>query len=188
MSTILTVGHIIGVALGVGAASLGDFLFLKSLKRGELSQGDYNTLKSASQVVWIGLVILIFSGFGFLLQYRIEFPELGLLYNPKLWVKLFVVVVIFFNGLVMHWKNFKIFENNVDVPFAKSEIAKKSFLIFTTGAISITSWYSALVLGAWRGLDFNASFVIIAGAYLGAVLIVIVIANIFGKSMIKRFG
>lgn len=186
--TILTMGHIIGVALGLGAASLGDFTFLKSLRRGKLSQGDYNMLKSASEVVWVGLIILIFSGLGFLLQYHIEFPELGLLYNPKLWVKLSIVVIIFLNGLLMHWKNFKIFKSSIDVPFAKSLIAKKSFLIFTTGAISIVSWYSALLLGVWRGLDFYASFLTILGVYLSTIFIAIIIANIFGKYMLKRFS
>ncbi|GMR19168.1 MAG: hypothetical protein BMS9Abin34_296 [Patescibacteria group bacterium] len=180
----LVISHIIGTVLGAGGATMSDFIFFKSIEDGKINRTEFGFLKMASAVVWAGFIILVFSGFGFLILYRVVAPELGLLYDPKLWAKLSVVGVILLNGLVMHWKVFPLLKSRVDKPLTSSEFINRSPIVFTTGAISIISWYTALILGGWRGLDLPYSTII--GAYLLAISGGIVVANIFGRYLIEK--
>ena len=185
MSALTFIGiiHIIGTALGVGGATVSDFLFLKAVRDGRIDKKEFGVLKSVSTVVWTGFAVLVFSGFGFFILFRL-LPEHGSIYEPKLLIKLIVVSVIFFNGLLMHWKVFPVLKTSARKSIHSTETLGKLSLVLTTGAISITSWYAALILGAWRGLD--APFVTILGAYVLAVFGAIAIANIVGKKYVEK--
>ncbi len=178
--------HIVGTALGVGGATISDFLFFKVLKKGNLDKVEYGFLKAISKVIWIGFFILVLSGFGFLILYRLNLPEAGLIYNPKLWAKIVVVLIILFNGILMHAKIFTFFEKNLGKKFTEIDFRKKANLIFTTGAISIISWYSVLILGGWRSLNFKYSFFEIFGSYLIILAVAIIIANFIGRRFLNK--
>ena len=181
--TFLVIAHIIGTSLGVGGVTLSDLYFFKILKRGKISEDTLGLLKTISFAIWIGLIILTLSGFGFLILLRLTKPELGVLYSPKLWAKLGIVAIVLFNGLIMHWKVFPLLESNVGKSLNSPEFSKKAWMAFTTGAVSFVSWYSALILGAWR-TDF--SFLTISTAYLTLVAGAIIIINIVGYYLIKK--
>lgn len=183
-SAFLVIAHIIGTSLGVGGVTVSDILFLKILKRGKIGEDTFKTLKTLSSVIWIGLIILTLSGFGFLVLYRLTKSELGLIYNPKLWAKLSVVAVILFNGLIMHWKIIPLLESNVKKSLNSPEFIKKAWMAFTTGAISFTSWYAALILGAWRT---KLSYLTIIIAYLILIIGAVIVVNILGRYIINRF-
>lgn len=182
--TFLVIIHTIGAALGVGGATVSDFLFLKAVRDGQIDKKEFGVLKTVSSVVWTGLAISIFTGFGFFLLYRLDPSHGGSIYDPKLLVKMIVVSVIFLNGLLMHWKVFPILEGSARKSLHSKEVVKKLPLMLSTGAISITSWYTALVLGAWRGLE--ASFGTIFLVYLFVVLCAIVVVNVAGRSFISK--
>lgn len=180
---LLVIIHVIGAVIGVGAATMGDILFFKSLKDGALEKKELEFLKTISAAVWAGLFILVFSGFGFFLVYRVSFPETGLIYNPTYLIKLTIAAVIFFNGLFMHWKVFPLLESQVGRTLNNPDFLSRAQPVFTSGAISIVSWYSALILGAARGID--ASYFSILVVYLVVLWIGIVFANIIGKRLIR---
>lgn len=183
LHSLLIVIHIIGAVVGVGAATMGDILFFKSLKDGVIESKELDFLKTISLAVWAGLFILVFSGFGFFLIYRVSFPEAGLIYNPAYLVKLTIAAVIFFNGLIMHWKVFPLLESQVGKSLNSPEFLARSRLVFTTGAVSIISWYFALILGAARGIE--ASYFSIIAIYLVVLWIGIIFANLIGKRLIR---
>lgn len=186
LKTLLIIAHIIGTSLGVGGATVGDFLFFKSVKDGTLDASELRLLKVVSSVVWIGFIILVFSGFGFLLWYRLTAPEAALIYNPKLWAKLAVVGVILVNGLVMHGKLYPLLEANVGKRLATGDFPKRAGLAFTTGAISIISWYTTLILGVWKMPE--ASFLAILGVYALILAIGIFIAHVIGRKMLRTLS
>jgi hypothetical protein len=182
----LAITHIIGTSLGVGGATVSDFLFFKILKSGKIEEQMFGFLKTVSGVVWFGLFVLAFSGVGFLILHRIEGSEFYVL-SSNFWAKMTVVLIIFFNGLIMHWKVFPIFErcsekrnNN----FLSEEFVRHISVIFTTGAISIISWYSALILGVWRGLIFSYLELILV--YLFIIISGVIVSNIIGKVLVGR--
>jgi len=125
LHTFLITAHLIGVALGVGGATFGGVLYLKAMKDGKVDPMEGEWLGTIFTVLRIGLVIAVLSGFGFFIEYRFTGQEERLL-DPRLWAKMTIIVVLVFNALLIQMRK---------MPMWLGE------------ALSITSWYSALVLG-----------------------------------------
>lgn len=144
----LTIVHIIGVALGTGGATFAEIFFLKSIRDGVIDPVEGSFMKLTYRILRIGLLLLVISGFGYLLLYRfMDQPEL--LYRAKLWAKLTITIIL--SLTVIGWEMRK-------VP------------VWLGSAISLTSWYAALIIGAWRGL--SAPYLVIMGGYVIALVIV----------------
>lgn len=177
--------HLIGAALGVGGATVSDSLFIKSVKDGLIDKKEFGFLKVASRVVWTGLALAIFTGVGFIVMYQLD-PSLGQV-TEKVLAKTTVVFIILVNGIVMHWKIFPLLKHHAETgtPLTAPSFRPKIPMALTIGVISITSWYSAIIIGAWR--ELRASFLMIYGVYVAVVLTAIVIAQIVGHYFMKRF-
>lgn len=186
MHEILEFIHVIGVVLGVGGATVSDLLFFKSIKDGKIDEREFGYMKMISKVVWTGFAVLVFSGVSLFILARLNLLGPKVMYNSGIWAHIAAAAVILFNGLVMHWKVFPAFESSLGIPFGKAEqILKNRKIIFTTGAISITSWYFALILGATRGFGLPLSWIL--AAYAFAVCGVVIVANVIGGYVIKKF-
>ena len=146
--TFLIITHLIGTVLGAGGATFAEIFYLKAKRDGVIEPLEIDYLKTIYFILRIGLFILIISGFGFLLLYRLMGNGEALL-NSKLWAKLGIVVILVLNAFL---------------------IQAKKIPMWLGASISITSWYGALILGAWRTLD--ASFVSIIIIYIIAFFIV----------------
>lgn len=137
--------HIFAVAIGLGGATIVDIFFSKFLKDFKISEQESETLNVLSQVIWFGLGLAILTGLGLFLPD----PE-RLLASPKFLVKMIVVAVILINGLFL---NLLISPRLVQISFGKhhqhqsGELMRLKKFAFALGAVSITSWYSAFVLG-----------------------------------------
>lgn len=181
----LIILHIIGTAIGVGAASVSDYLFFTFAKDGKMNKGEYATLKKVSDMVWLGLLILVFSGFGFMLLYIAGYKNVQNIYNlDKIWAKVMIVGVLLCNGFFIHRKVLPLFAKQLGKSFATPAFKKQSVFIFASGAISAVSWYATLILGAWRGL--SASYTQIMLGYIVIVLIGVVVSNLLGKRLMQR--
>lgn len=138
--------HLVGTALGLGGALITDIFFFKFLKDYKISEGEADIMNTLSQVIWIGLGILVLSGIG------IYLPEMAR-YNasPKFLVKAIVVGVIVINGLFL---NLLIAPKLVKITFErKTHLGSMHHIrriAFALGAISMTSWVSAFILGSFR--------------------------------------
>lgn len=187
--TLLVFLHIAGTALGVGGATTSDMLFFRALKTRRLSEEGLRMLKTVSQVVWAGLCLLLISGFAFFLVYRLGGSmnsRLALAFDPRFWTKMIGVLVLFANGLVMHWKTMPLLETIASEKgdnLSSSTFRDHARLFFTTGAISITSWYGVLLLGIWRKLDL--SFPIMLLIYVVVVAIAVAAANLLRHKLLK---
>lgn len=177
----LIILHIIGTAFGAGGATVSDALFFRSVRDHAFQEEELIFLKTVSKIVWLGLIVLIASGIGFLvLGYYGGYLD-QLLNSSKLQAKLTVVAIIAMNGFVFHKRIFPIFRKFQNTDLTSDAFRRHGRLIFSAGAISIVSWYTALILGAWRGLE--ASYGTIIGVYLAILLPAIMIANIVGQRM-----
>ncbi|MEK7086974.1 MAG: hypothetical protein AAB935_01810 [Patescibacteria group bacterium] len=155
--TFLTVFHVIGTALGVGGATFAEFFYLKSVRDGAVDPMEDGVLKITFYVLRIGMIFLVLSGFGFLLFYRLTGQEASL-YNPKFLAKLTIILILFLGAIFWQAKK---------VP------------LWLGGAGSLTSWYAALILGVWRGLE--ASYLNIMLFYFLAVLFIAFLLGILRK-------
>lgn len=131
--TFLTITHIIGTAFGVGAAALIEVFIIKALVDGKIDPTEHWFLRATSVVLRIGLIILILSGFGFVLVMRLNGQTEHLL-DAKLWTKLVLTIILFFNAVGFQTKA---------IPLALGS------------AISIVSWLTALIVGVFRASEFS---------------------------------
>ena len=149
LQTFLLIGHIIGVALGAGGATMSDILFVTSIGDNKIDDSELRLLKIASKVVVAGLVLLTLSGIGFLLN--------GSPTSPRFWAKMTIVGIAAVNGFVMHRLLFPIFERCArdGVEVNSAEFTQHSHLLLIAGPVSAISWYAALILGTWRSLTLT---------------------------------
>jgi hypothetical protein len=183
LRTLLVLIHIIGTVVGAGAATVSDYLFFKFARDGKVDRDEFRILQTVSELVWIGLLILLLSGFGFVLLYAFDHNHIRHVYNiEKIYAKSAIVLVLLINGFVLHRVVLPLFAARLGKSFATPQFIKKSFVIFTAGAVSFVSWYSSLILGGWRGL--TAGYWQILGTYVLCLAVAIAGANLLGRALL----
>lgn len=147
--TLLIIGHLIGTALGVGAATFIEIFLVKALMDGTMDATEGGFLKVCYRVVRIGLVLSLFTGFGFLILYVATGQE-HRLYNPLLWAKMSVVLIIAVNAVLLQ---------------------AKKISLWLGSAFSFISWYAALFIGVFLRGNTTLSYLELMFYYLIAVLV-----------------
>ncbi len=177
--TLLILLHTIGAVLGVGGATMSDLMFFKSTKNLRISKTELKFMELGSLQIWGGIVLTILSAIGF----WIFFPEL--VKTPKILAKTTIFLVILGNGIFLNLWVTPFLRKHVGVNLKESESFRKAHtILFSSGAISIISWYYVLILGAWRGLE--ASYPFFMGIYLGIVSAGVVVANGIGRYKLRK--
>lgn len=177
--------HIIGTVLGAGAATVTDYLVFKFAKDRKIDKDEFQILHTISDLVWAGLFLLLVSGIGFVALYIADHSTVRTAYNiDKLWAKITIVIIITANGFFIHRHVLPTLKRRLGKTLATPSFLKKSFFIFSPGAVSGVSWYAALILGAWRGLD--ATYLQIISIYAIIVLLAVATANFAGRRFLMR--
>lgn len=169
---VLVGGHILGVAFGLGGATVADLLFFKFLKNLKLSSFETRVLATVSSIIWVGLALLFVSGLGLFLSDADKY-----LHSAKFLTKMIVVCIIIINGLFM---NFILTPHLSGMQFGKTHEHKKGELrhdrklAFMSGALSMTSWYFAFAMGVTQ--KTSLSFGTLLGFYFLLVCIAVTIS------------
>lgn len=134
------VAHLVGLVIGLGGATLTDALFVTCVRKRRTGHTMLVVIRRASELVLAGYALLLLSGFGLLLT--------GSHTSSRFWAKMIVVAVIGANGLAAHFVTFPKIHRKVTV----GHTVNIDFLhqLSIVAAVSVASWYSALVMGAWR--------------------------------------
>lgn len=166
-SHLLTLGHILGVFIGAGAAFTGDFLFLKSVRDQKITVPEMSSIRKASKIVWLGIAIIVIFGVGLFSLNPGHYLD-----SPKFLVKMTIVAILIINGVAFHFLHIPRLIRHIDLDLRTSaEFMKKRKYLLISGAISSTSWISALVLGSLESLPY--SYHQIFGVYILMVLFAI---------------
>jgi len=143
---LLVILHLLGFALGVGGATISDLFFFKFLKNFKISTWESRVLHEVSHLIWIGLALLIVSGMALWL------PDMAALNQAdKFIAKVIVVAMVLLNGIFL---NLYVSPKMIHISFGEEHVRYPGQLhtlrrlAFASGAISITSWYTAFILGA----------------------------------------
>lgn len=174
--------HTVVAALGVGGATITDIFFFKFLKDFRISEWEADVLHTLSQIIWFALGILVLTGASLYLP---EMQELN--QSPKFLVKMLVVLVIIINGVFL---NILIAPKLVKISFGEKhehesgELRHIRRIAFALGAVSITSWYSAFILGILRNMAFG--FLPILGAYIGVVFSAVILSQVVERLFAKQ--
>lgn len=164
--------HLLGFALGFGGALVSDFLFFRFLKNFKLSDHEIYVLGLVSNVVWGGLLVLTLSGVGIFLGDMDTY-----LNSIKFLTKMFVVLIITLNGVFLHFyikPRLKLIKWTDNIASSKRYLRR---LAVAGGAVSITSWSLATVLGSLKSIPFEFGEATLL--YLGLLLFVVFAAQIF---------
>jgi hypothetical protein len=168
--------HNIGFILGVGAATLTDVFFFRFLKDNQISDKEKETMDTLTNVIWVGLGVLIMTG---LALYLPDSARLGT--SSKFLLKTVVVGVVTLNGLFL-----TLFVSpKLRLLTLEGQTHERAFrkLAFALGGISLFSWYSAFFLGSFRSisLSFTQGLLGYFGALVGVIVISQIVENRFNK-------
>lgn len=173
--------HAIGAAIGVGGATIADVFFFKFLKDFRISEFESGVMHTFSQVIWFALLVLLLTGLG------IYLPSMDVLHATSTFlVKVIVVAVILMNGAIL---NLYITPRLVKISFHErhrhesGELRHVRKLAFVLGAISLTSWYSAFLLGTLRGI--SVSFYALLSLYVFVLCFAVIVSQVLERFFIR---
>lgn len=170
--------HFLGFIVGLGGTLIVDTMFSHFMRNFSISARESVIMHLISQMIILGLFLLILSGVAlYLIDYK-AFTE-----NSRFIIKMIVVVVIIVNGGVL---NLYLTPKMKDISI-KEDQQKHSTLIkisFALGAISIVSWLSAFLLAMLKDLfDLPLSY-LLSGYFI--LLIFAIVISQFAKVFYER--
>lgn len=175
LKTVYLILHVFGAILGAGGAFASDAMFFKTIKDGIVEKTELGFMKLGGKLVWTGLFILVESGI--LLFFTDPSAYLN---SPKFLVKVTIVLIIIINGIIFHLIHLPHINKHLGIKINEStSFLKKSTLIMVSGAVSMVSWVSTVVLGMLKYVPY--SYFQILGFYL-----LIIILAIISSVILKR--
>ncbi len=133
--------HFIGIAWGVGGATISAILMAKADKNPEIAPLAMKVMPSISKLIWAAIILLIVSGIA--LAQLVTFP----IDAAMLLIKHAVVAVLVLNGIILAFgilPKMKKFAPTDGKPSAEFLKAKKSAKV--AGMLGLFLWYVILVL------------------------------------------
>ena len=182
--TLLVLGHLLALAVGLGAALLADWVVLKKLTSGIVSQKAAGQLIDLSHAVSAGLVLIWITGALLMADGAWNTP--ASIMNQKLWAKLVIVAVLTLNALLLHGVVLPRVASRVGQPLFETSFGWLPLISTLLGAVSVVSWTFAACLGLARELNGHANLMPILGSYLIALVLAWVAAVIVSHLMRHR--
>ena len=154
--------HLIACCVAIGLVLTSDVAMVKQLLKGDASgHHDDAHMESLQKTVVLALWALWITGIGII---GIDYAGKGMEYflNPKLQAKIGIVVLLTFNGYLLH---------SAVLPALKKagSLLKLSFslrmLALFSGSLSGVSWFYAAMLGVGRPLAWKYSLLELLAAY-----------------------
>jgi len=167
--TLLVLSHLLALALGLGAALLADWVVLRKLVFGIVSQRAVEQLMSLSHAVSAGLVLIWVTGALLVTDSALDAPMS--IMNQKLWAKLVIVTIVTLNALLLHSVVLPRVTSRVGQPLFETSFGRLPTVSILLGAVSAVSWMFAAYLGVARELNGQMNLIPILGSYLVALLL-----------------
>ncbi len=176
LKTLYLIAHVFGAILGAGGAFVGDALFLASIKDGRINADELRLMKVASKLVWTGVAVLILSGIFLVTTNPARYLE-----SDKFLAKVTIVVIIIINGIIFHLIHIPHIRRHLELKLSESvTFMKRGSLILASGALSMVSWISTVILGMLKQTPF--SYIQIIGLYISIAVIAMT-----GAVLMKKF-
>lgn len=138
---LIIIFHIIGAIFGVGAATVNDVFFFKFLADFKIEKTEAATMHSLSEIIWVGLTLLLAT---WIMLYLSD-PN-TYISSDKFIAKMVIVGILIINGVFL---TLHLTPRLTDLDFTTSlrHTTNMKYLAFASGIVSLTGWYTALVLG-----------------------------------------
>ncbi|WP_439860980.1 hypothetical protein [Pseudomonas sp. MBLB4136] len=154
--------HLIACCVAIGMVLTSDFAMIKELFKGGNSHlQDSQHMESLQKSVSAALAVLWLSGVA-IIWLDISASGLSYLLNPKLQAKITIVMLLTFNGMLLHGVVLPALQKAGSL--LKLNFSMRMFALFA-GALSGVSWFYAAMLGIGRPLSWKYSLTEILAAY-----------------------
>lgn len=143
--------HSLGLALGVGGATIAAVFLFKFLKDFRVSGWEADAMHTLSQVVWFSLALLAFAETGLYLSNAEKLNQ-----SAGLLIEAIIIAAIIANGAVL---SLLVMPNLVKISLEEKhahypgELRNQRKTVFALGAISIVSWYSIFALKTFQQIS-----------------------------------
>ncbi|MBI2046631.1 DUF2269 family protein [Candidatus Pacearchaeota archaeon] len=136
--------HFIGLAWGLGGATAAAIISAKAEKNPEISPAVMKIIPAMSELIWLGLILLILSGIGmsFLIEWPVNKQMLLVKHVLVAWIVI-IGVIIGINAKRMH----ALAPKPKEKPSAQFLAAKKLLKAFSI--INLILWYVVAVMSAF---------------------------------------
>jgi hypothetical protein len=154
--------HLIACCVAIGMVLTSDVAMIKELFKGKQSHlQNAQHMESLQKTVSAALVVLWITGLAII---WVDIGDKGLSYllNPKLQAKIAIVMLLTFNGMLLHSLVLPALQKAGSL--LKLEFNMRTFALFA-GALSGVSWFYAAMLGVGRPLSWKYSLSEILAAY-----------------------
>ncbi|NQD92411.1 hypothetical protein HP532_07080 [Pseudomonas sp. CrR25] len=154
--------HLIACCVAIGMVLTSDFAMIKELFKGGKSHlQDSQHMESLQKTVSGALAVLWVTGLAII---WVDIGDKGLSYllNPKLQAKIAIVMLLTFNGMLLHGLVLPALQKAGSL--LKLQFSMRMFALFA-GALSGVSWFYAAMLGVGRPLSWKYSLMEILAAY-----------------------
>jgi len=177
--------HLVGVAVGMGGATITDILFFNFLRDFKISRKEAEVMRILSNMIMIALVILYISGIALFFSGPATFSQ-----SAGFLAKASILVVLTINGILMH--KF-IAPHMVEFSFLRHPIKAHHkmhtmrAISFAMGAISFTSWYSVFFIAMLKSyLPVETTVFHIIGVYLCIVITAVIVSQFLHLHIHKK--
>lgn len=164
--TLLIIGHLVGTFLGVGGATMIEVQLNRALADDTISPDERVLFGLNFLVARIGLVLALFTGFGFVITYILAGQEFRL-QNPVLWAKMLIIIVIAVNALLLQAHKINLYWGS---------------------AFSFVSWWCAAILGIFLSNSIVFGFFGIMLTYTALVVFGAFVLHQFRNYIKKHYG
>ncbi|MFW8635237.1 hypothetical protein [Cribrihabitans pelagius] len=165
--------HFVGLAAGLGGATLLDLMLLRFAILRHVSPDTAAFAVFASKVIGAGLKLLWLTGAGFLFLYALTEPEK--LANPKVHAKLLIVAVLTLNGGIIHLMILPFLQRQTGRSLFEGTAPWQRGCFLASGAVSVVSWYMPAALGVFWQLNHTVPAETILLAYLALVALALAV-------------
>ena len=160
---IFVIIHVLAVIIGMGGALISDIFFNIYIKDKKIQPNENKTLGILSTIVWTGLFFIVLSGLAIFLSDPIKYSQ-----SVKFLVKMTIVGIIIINGYAF----FRIIHPALrKIDFTDSNMHHKYVklrkIAFAMGALSLTSWLVAFVLGMIKTIPISYEMAMLTYLIIG---------------------
>ncbi|MEX0931691.1 MAG: vitamin K epoxide reductase family protein [Candidatus Paceibacterota bacterium] len=130
--------HALSLALGVGAITVNVIFLFKFVSDYVVTIGEYETLKTVNNIVWVALGLFVITGVGLhILTPIIEYEGFFLL---KMTTALLITITLWFTQFVIVPQFMQAITTDGEPPSSvRSQLHQR---VFITGSVSLVAWYA----------------------------------------------
>lgn len=179
--------HLLGLALGLGGATITDLLFFNFLRDFIISKKEAEVMGILSNVIMGAILLLYISGAALYLS---DMPRFNA--SPAFLSKVIIVVVLSINGILMHKH---VAPHMVYLSFllhpirSQHELQRLRKFAFAMGAISFTSWYSVFFIATLKSYFPDwVTHIHILSTYAAIVLVAVGVSQVMRLRLRKMFS